>query len=33
MRSPYPGWLIITDDTGVPWLYPVGQAGNEHHES
>jgi len=24
-RSPYPGWVQVTDDTGVPWLY---QAGN-----
>jgi hypothetical protein len=28
MRSPYPGWVIVTDETGVPWLYPIGQAGN-----
>jgi hypothetical protein len=26
--SPYPGWVFVTDDTGVPWLYPVGQAGS-----
>ena len=22
--SPYPGWVSVTDDTGVPWLSPVG---------
>ena len=21
-RSPYPGWVLVTDETGVPWLYP-----------
>ncbi len=28
MPSPYPGWVTVNDDTGVPWLYPVGQAGS-----
>jgi|GEM_PF-4356090 len=23
--SPYPGWVSITDDTGVAWLYPGTQ--------
>ena len=25
--SPYPGWVIVTDDQGVPWLEPTGQNG------
>lgn len=22
--SPYPGWVVVTDDQGVPWLEPAG---------
>ncbi|HWX09689.1 MAG TPA: hypothetical protein VNY33_06915, partial [Gaiellaceae bacterium] len=25
-QSPYPGWIVVTGDDGVPYLYPV-QAG------
>ena len=25
--SPYPGWMVVTDDQGVPWLEPAGQNG------
>jgi hypothetical protein len=23
MALPYPGWVVVTDDQGVPWLQPV----------
>ena len=23
MMSPYPGWVVVPDDQGVPWLQPV----------
>jgi hypothetical protein len=23
MRSPYPGWTVVADDLGVPWLVPA----------
>jgi hypothetical protein len=26
MQSPYPGWVIVVDEQGVPWLYPIGFA-------
>jgi hypothetical protein len=25
--SPYPKWVVVTDDQGVPWLEPAGQNG------
>jgi len=25
MRSPYPGWVVVIDEQGVPTLYPRGQ--------
>ena len=25
--SPYPGWVIVNDDLGIPWLSPAGRAG------
>jgi hypothetical protein len=25
MRSPYPGWVVVIDEQGVPTLYPSGQ--------
>ena len=24
VRSPYPEWVVLNDDQGVPYLYPVG---------
>jgi hypothetical protein len=27
MQSPYPGWVIVTDENGVPYLEPIAQAG------
>ncbi len=24
MKSPYPGWVIVIDEQGVPTLYPTG---------
>lgn len=26
IESPYAGWVIVNDEQGVPWLYPVGFA-------
>jgi hypothetical protein len=25
LRSPYPGWIVVVDDQGVPWLEPVSR--------
>jgi hypothetical protein len=29
MQSPYEGWVIVTDEQGVPTLYPVGFAPDD----
>ena len=26
MQSPYPGWVIVIDEQGVPTLFPIGFA-------
>ena len=26
--SPYPGWVQVTDDLGIPWLVPTGSESN-----
>ncbi len=26
MQSPYPGWVIVIDEQGVPTLYPIEYA-------
>ena len=26
VQSPNPGWVVVSDDQGVPWLYPAGYA-------
>jgi hypothetical protein len=28
LQSPYKGWVIVTDENGVPWLYPIGHTSN-----
>jgi hypothetical protein len=25
MQSPYPGWVVVYDDLGIPWLEPISQ--------
>ena len=27
LPSPYPGWVTVIDDLGIPWLVPVSQPG------
>jgi hypothetical protein len=29
MQSPYEGWVIVNDEQGVPWLYPIGYAPDD----
>jgi hypothetical protein len=31
-HSPYPGWVEINDDLGVPSLYPIGSAAERFTE-
>ena len=30
--SPYPGWIVVTDDQGVPWLVQTGQTIQTHNK-
>jgi hypothetical protein len=28
VKSPYAGWTVVTDEQGVPWLFPVAQTAS-----
>jgi hypothetical protein len=32
-KSPYPGWIVSTDDQGVPWLTQIAPVTHAQHET